>query len=371
MKQFSSVVLGGTFDVLHKGHVTLLSKAFEIGDHVTIGLTSDTYVKEMKDKGYMMNDERVKIQSYTKRYEQLYLWLKTQGYCDRTTIVSIDDMYGPTTNRGPHFAKASWGRQRMRDFDAIVVSTETKKGAETINKRRMSLGLPLLTIVEIPMIPAEDGKIISGSRIRLDQIDTAGKLVLPVIMRVNLGKPIGRVLDAFEVSRAIKADKDAICITVGDKTTMRALHEGLAPQLAIIDLFVERKPVVWDKGQFDQLTSCEVKNIKSGPGFISGDAMEAIRIWAENPKKRMTLLIDGEEDLLVLPAIIYAPIGAILYYGQPAFAKAPAGKPAFISDDSLNRGKLVGGLVRVEITEEKKQEAKTLLSVFTPETKKP
>ena len=33
--------MGGTFDFIHKGHMTLLSEAFTIADKVIIGLTSD------------------------------------------------------------------------------------------------------------------------------------------------------------------------------------------------------------------------------------------------------------------------------------------------------------------------------------------
>ena len=41
MKKFDLVAMGGTFDVIHKGHITLLSEAFSISTKVIIGLTSD------------------------------------------------------------------------------------------------------------------------------------------------------------------------------------------------------------------------------------------------------------------------------------------------------------------------------------------
>ena len=60
--------------------------------------------------------------------------------------------------------------------------------------------------------------------------------------------------------------------------------------------------------------------VKSGPGFISREAMKTIEHFFASYVLRPTsyvLLIDGEEDLLVLPVLEYAPIGSILYYGQP------------------------------------------------------
>ena len=38
MKKFNLVATGGTFDIIHKGHITLLSKAFSISSKVNLKL---------------------------------------------------------------------------------------------------------------------------------------------------------------------------------------------------------------------------------------------------------------------------------------------------------------------------------------------
>ncbi|MEK9208414.1 MAG: adenylyltransferase/cytidyltransferase family protein, partial [Patescibacteria group bacterium] len=48
--QYHLVVCGGTFDLLHKGHVSFLKQILEKTDKVIIGITSDTYVSKFKNK---------------------------------------------------------------------------------------------------------------------------------------------------------------------------------------------------------------------------------------------------------------------------------------------------------------------------------
>jgi uncharacterized protein (UPF0218 family) len=61
--------------------------------------------------------------------------------------------------------------------------------------------------------------------------------------------------------------------------------------------------------------------------------------------------VSGEEDLLVLPVIESAPIGSVVYYGQPPVAAWACG-PA------------IEGLVEVTITPEVKRHVTELLSRF-------
>lgn len=141
------MAVGGTFDVLHLGHRKLIQRALELaGDgEVVIGLTSDSFSRDASP--------------FEVRRRNLERYLRDLG--GKFTIVEIDDIYGPTLTE---------------HFDAIVVSSETRRNAEKINAERIRRGLPPMRIFEIDMVMAEDGKPISSTRIKRGEIDEMGRI---------------------------------------------------------------------------------------------------------------------------------------------------------------------------------------------------
>jgi pantetheine-phosphate adenylyltransferase len=111
-KKFRTVGLGGTFDELHKGHRALLIKAFNIGERVIIGVSSDEFAKKM--------NKPHRTARYEQRKNELRDFLKHQGVLQRAEIIPIDDAYG-----GVLLSKDS--------VDALVVSRETEPVALRIN----------------------------------------------------------------------------------------------------------------------------------------------------------------------------------------------------------------------------------------------
>ncbi len=140
------VVVGGTFDSLHKGHRYLLEKASSLGE-VKIGLTSDEMALETKGE---------KVEEFEERYNHLHDFLPT------ARIEKIDNSFG--------FALEE-------DFDYIVVSSETRTRAEKINEERELSGKTAIEIVEVDFVLAEDGEPISSTRIRAGEIDREGNLI--------------------------------------------------------------------------------------------------------------------------------------------------------------------------------------------------
>ena len=146
--------MGGTFDILHAGHKALLQRALEVGDIVLIGLTTDARASKSRNK--------TQINTYNIRLANLQDLLKSMKSLDRFQIVPLEN------DRGPSVVD--------EDFEAIIVSDETKSTAQKINKIRLAEGKSELEIVIVPMIKAQDGHRISSSRIRNKEIDSEGKL---------------------------------------------------------------------------------------------------------------------------------------------------------------------------------------------------
>ncbi len=130
-------------------------KAFEIGDKVLVGLSSDSLVATLSKPHVTA--------PYEERRRGLQTWLEKSDLSARTEIIPLYDAFG-TTTRDP-------------DIEALVVSLETKLMAQKINERRRNSGLPLLEIVAINMVPSENCAPISTTKIRMGEIDHEGRLL--------------------------------------------------------------------------------------------------------------------------------------------------------------------------------------------------
>ncbi|WP_226039210.1 GTP-dependent dephospho-CoA kinase family protein [Natrinema sp. DC36] len=166
-------------------------------------------------------------------------------------------------------------------------------------------------------------------------------LVLPDELRHELKEPMGPIeTDADRLLEAV----DGPLIAVGDVVTYHLLQAGHRPDVALVDGRTKRSAV--DEEIREAVTSGASIEVRNPPAELSAPVIRALRraLATDDPT---TILVDGEEDLVALPAIVAAPEGASVVYGQP--------------DE---------GMVHVKVTDDHRTEMRDLLERFEGDTER-
>ena len=141
---------------------------------------------------------------------------------------------------------------------------------------------------------------------------------LPESLRAKLKVPLGVLIHDNKVDKVnilYHIHDDSYVVTVGDRTTEKLLEFGIIPSLQIIDGIEQRHsrdPPLLPLSA-DDIITIPVKNPATQ---ITQESIHAIQN-AVSMNRPVRIFVNGEEDLLVLPVCIYAPDGAVVFYGQP------------------------------------------------------
>lgn len=166
---YGDVVVGGTFDRLHGAHRTLLNICCLMANRrFLIGVCDQELLKNKVLKEL--------IEPYSRRVQKLREFLNDVKPSLQYDIVPLSDPFGPSVSDA--------------ELQCIVVSEETRRGGEAVNRKRAENGLPELVLYEIPLIKdahhadTEEEKISSSSlRTRL-----LGTLLAPPTPRPALAR---------------------------------------------------------------------------------------------------------------------------------------------------------------------------------------
>lgn len=337
-KQFQRIALGGTFDRLHKGHRAFLKQAFKCSQKVTIGITSDAFAKVIHSNEVLL--------SHRQRASEVDGYLSKLGLRQRFNLVTLKDLYGPTIKKD--------------ESDSLLVTDNTLKGGERINQKRKELKLPILPIIIFSMLRADDGEIISSTRIRNGEINREGihffshlsakkNYRLADEHRTLFQKPFGKVFKGavgdfqqamIKAIEYIAQKKFVKVICVGDVVTPLYLKYSKNPDLLIVDFHVQRQKKYSNLSGIGAIEHLFVNHVKNPPGNISSELINSIKT-SLSANQASVIRVKGEEDLAVLPCTLLAPLHTAIIYGH--YKK---------------------GLVVVEVTEKKKEEALKLLKLF-------
>jgi uncharacterized protein (UPF0218 family) len=153
-------------------------------------------------------------------------------------------------------------------------------------------------------------------------------------LREQLKTPLGILIqekDTTEQNILKHIPENSYIVTVGDATTEKMLNFGIVPSLQIVDGLEKRSKREPPKSGATKM------HCQNPPSQITDESIDVIkRAYASKPPTQ--ILVSGEEDLLVIPACIYAPNNSVVLYGQPN-----------------------EGLVIVPVTDEIRNKTKTLL----------
>ena len=109
----------------------------------------------------------------------------------------------------------------------------------------------------------------------------------------------------------IEKEKPSMVISVGDIVSRNMIEYGVSLNVLIVDNKVMRKPIQPITVDADQTLYAN-----NPPGAITDEAWTVIRSAIEQ-KGQTRVIVDGEEDLLSLVAVLSAPENALVVYGQP------------------------------------------------------
>lgn len=138
-------------------------------------------------------------------------------------------------------------------------------------------------------------------------------LILKKESRGIFKKPFGKLYPALcEVDRDFL--ESHFLISIGDATTNNILNADIIPKIGIIDNKIERE-ISEHKIEYNAITL----NVDNPPGTITDELWETIK-RAKNlaaGESNVLIVVNGEEDLAVIPCVLIAPENTVILYGQP------------------------------------------------------
>jgi hypothetical protein len=136
-------------------------------------------------------------------------------------------------------------------------------------------------------------------------------------LRIKLKEPFGTLIQGSfnetmsKMKELVEKEKPPKIISVGDVVS-RNLHEhSVHPQLTIVD-----NKSLRNQAAPERLTAEKTVHVTNPQGTITKEALIAIK-EAIDKNEHTHIVVDGEEDLLTLIAVLYAPENAVVVYGQP------------------------------------------------------
>lgn len=163
-------------------------------------------------------------------------------------------------------------------------------------------------------------------------------------LRIKLKEPFGNLITGTvsqttaKLKELLTKETPPLLISVGDVVSKNLHQQGIHPQITIIDLISLRDQATVPPEPHGE----ETVNVRNPQGTITEEAVVAIQ-EALAKAEHTHIVVEGEEDLLTLIAVRYAPENTYVIYGQP-----------------------YSGIVIIKVTSEKKDQVQKFLNAMKP-----
>ncbi len=289
---YKTIGLGGSFDHLHSGHKALLDFAGNLGEKLSIGITTPEMVK---GKHYSETIEPLRA-----RKSAVAAYCRQKRYvCD---IFTLYDVYGTTLDP-------------EKSPQALAVTPETESGAVTINATRNKLGLRELPVFSCPLVFDQTGKQhIHSVRIRAGEISRRGELYSELFSQIVVLSDKQRQFFTTAQGPLVKTPSEGfsgIRMVVGDVVLEHFNTQKWQYSIGVFDTFSQR-----EKRKAPTLeTTDDLVSVNNNAGEITPELVAALSKLIQH--KSGLLRVVGEEDLAAVAAVLLLPLESEVYYGQP------------------------------------------------------
>ena len=221
---------------------------------------------------------------------------------NQTAISGESEYPGPSHKRGIFINK---NRMTKKTHPTLIAYYDEFR----VGKSRKEVDIRMIEDpnYEPPQDKCAKGFTYKNNRCTLDTVEISNKYDGQYTMYLYRSYP-----DRNDKNIIKKSTAESIVITVGDRTTENILQLGLKPQIQIIDCLEKRNQRT---APIDDTVNTKL-SCRNPPGEITEESIQVIKkAFSSEPPVR--IVVNGEEDLLVIPVCILAPENSVVMYGQP------------------------------------------------------
>jgi D-beta-D-heptose 7-phosphate kinase/D-beta-D-heptose 1-phosphate adenosyltransferase len=127
------IIVNGTFDIIHVGHLKLLDYAKSLGDHLTVAIDTDERIKSKKGRSRPINNEyeRKLMLEFLKPVDQVIIFGTDQELID--IIKQCDIMVKGSDYKGKSVIGETYCKQVIY-YDRIEQYSTTKKIQDIVTR---------------------------------------------------------------------------------------------------------------------------------------------------------------------------------------------------------------------------------------------